>query len=304
MKVDEDSCLERVRAKTRAFCEHSWFEYVVTFFIVVSSVFLVLSRPSLDPDSPEGQLLYYSGYVFVALFAAEMLIKMFAFGLFFGENAYFTVGWNILDFLVVIASALALRFESIAFLRVFRALRPLRLVNRRPQLKMIVNCLGSALSSSASILTVGVLVWLVFGIVGVQLFSGKFYGCDVEGFPEGGTREYFVEELDGNWVKLHRFSFDNIFSAALTLFEVASMEMWPDIMYAAVDSTSPTTSPKLEENIGKSRVWAVETRGVGLAERFRMHCYVFLLRSGRNLLRDLPFHCCSILRQSVRWYCD
>lgn len=35
------------------------------------------------------------------------------------------------------------------------------------------------------------------------------------------------------------FHFDNIFMSMLTLFEIASLEMWPDYMYPCVDAVGP-----------------------------------------------------------------
>ena len=51
-----------------------------------------------------------------------------------------------------------------------------------------------------------------------------------------------VYVLDHQWVKPPA-NFDNIFRALLTLFEIATTEMWPDYMYKAVDATFPGQQP-------------------------------------------------------------
>ena len=43
------------------------------------------------------------------------------------------------------------------------------------------------------------------------------------------------------WTGRYDVDFDNIFHATLTLFEVASLEMWPDIMLYSVDTQVQTT---------------------------------------------------------------
>lgn len=51
-----------------------------------------------------------------------------------------------------------------------------------------------------------------------------------------------VYSLKHEWVKPPA-NFDHIFAALLTLFEIATMEMWPDFMYAGVDATKAGQQP-------------------------------------------------------------
>jgi Ion transport protein len=51
-----------------------------------------------------------------------------------------------------------------------------------------------------------------------------------------------IYTLEHHWVKPPG-NFDNIFRALLTLFEIATTEMWPDYMYMAVDATYPGQQP-------------------------------------------------------------
>lgn len=39
-------------------------------------------------------------------------------------------------------------------------------------------------------------------------------------------------------------NYDNIFYSMITFFEVSTLEMWPDYMYAAVDSVGQDKGPK------------------------------------------------------------
>lgn len=82
--------------------------------------------------------------VFTFLFLLEAMLKIIAMGFIHNHNkeerAYLCVGWNILDFLVVIASmidfALGLAnvsnnsLKALKALRTIRALRPLRVISR------------------------------------------------------------------------------------------------------------------------------------------------------------------------------
>ena len=63
-----------------------------------------MERPLIPPDSFERAFLSLSNYVFTFVFAIEMMLKVFAVGMFYGHNAYFTSGWNIMDGLLVTVS--------------------------------------------------------------------------------------------------------------------------------------------------------------------------------------------------------
>lgn len=43
-------------------------------------------------------------------------------------------------------------------------------------------------------------------------------------------------------------NYDNILYSMMTFFEIATLEMWPDMMYAAIDSTTVDHVPKLDNN--------------------------------------------------------
>lgn len=43
-------------------------------------------------------------------------------------------------------------------------------------------------------------------------------------------------------------NYDNLFTSMLTYFEISTLEMWPDMMFAAIDATEIDTSPKENYN--------------------------------------------------------
>lgn len=62
-------------------------------------------------------------------------------------------------------------------LRTLRALRPLRAISRWQGMRIVVNALMYAIPSIFNVLLVCLVFWLIFSIMGVQFFSGKFYKC-------------------------------------------------------------------------------------------------------------------------------
>jgi voltage-dependent calcium channel T type alpha-1G len=109
-----------------------------------------------------------------------MILQAVSTGLLYGENAYFKSGWNIMDGTLVIVS-LVDTFISVVFgqtskifdiLRVFRlvrALRPLRVINRAPGLKLVVQTLLSSLKPIGNIVLICCTFFIIFGILGVQV---------------------------------------------------------------------------------------------------------------------------------------
>lgn len=80
--------------------------------IIISSITLVIDNPLTDPSS---SMIVFVGYLdncFTVLFTLEGLIKIIALGFFFNNAAlrekgltpYIRNPWNMLDFIVVIAS--------------------------------------------------------------------------------------------------------------------------------------------------------------------------------------------------------
>jgi len=169
-----------------------------------------------------------------------------------------------LDFFIVVTSIFALPSNpvlglstdssgpvaSLRVLRTFRALRPLRMINRAPGLKVVVDAIFKCLPAFINIGLVSWLVYLVFAIMGVQLWAGKFWSCNdtsVEsvkqctGLMADGTARVWANKP---------LNFDNVLNAQLTLFEVASLEIWLDVMYAAMD-----VPEKLGEQPQRDQSW-------------------------------------------------
>ena len=129
-------------------------------------------------------------------------MKVIANGFFLGKATYFTDGWNILDGILVFISLTNVMLEVlvsgglhphlkqrnvctqiellvdspkifgvIRVLRLLRALRPLRVINRAPGVKLVVMTLLSSLKPIGNIVLICCTFFIIFGILGVQLFK-------------------------------------------------------------------------------------------------------------------------------------
>lgn len=95
--------------------------------------------------------------------------------------------------------------------------------------QVVVNALIKAVPSIFNVLLVCLVFWLIFSIMGVQLFNGKFHKCV---YKENGSVVPSTEvdnktECDENtaiyeW-KNSPINFDNVLNGYLALFQVVSI---------------------------------------------------------------------------------
>jgi len=67
-----------------------------------------------------------------------------------------------------------LDIPAIKILRLLRTLRPLRVISHNVALKMIVIALFDSLGGIFNVMVVVFMVWLIFAIMGVNNYGGKF----------------------------------------------------------------------------------------------------------------------------------
>ncbi|XP_052765335.1 voltage-dependent T-type calcium channel subunit alpha-1I-like isoform X3 [Mya arenaria] len=235
-----------------------WFDNTVLFFIALNCITLAMERPDIPPDSTERKILTISNHIFTAIFTIEMTVKVLAKGLLFGKHAYFKSGWNVMDgFLVVISlvdTMISLTANSspriFGILRVFRllrTLRPLRVISRAPGLKLVVQTLLSSLRPIGNIVLICCTFFIIFGILGVQLFKGTFYYCKGPDVAHIQNRTHCLESKRNVWVN-RKYNFDNLGMALMALFVLASKDGWVSIMYTGLDAVGVDQQPEQNYN--------------------------------------------------------
>ncbi|GIY52432.1 voltage-dependent T-type calcium channel subunit alpha-1I [Caerostris darwini] len=213
----KSNCFRRACVRVSA---NRWFDYSILVVIASNCVTLAMERPTIPPRSLERRLLTAANYLFIAVFTFEMLVKVVARGLWCGRGAYFKSGWNMMDGTVVIISLVDVLLSFVAdgspkifgMLRVFRllrSLRPLRVINRAPGLKLVVQTLLSSLRPIGNIVLICCTFFIIFGILGVQLFKGSLYYC--EGPTASRVRNKFecLQDPRNTWQN-RKYNFDNL----------------------------------------------------------------------------------------------
>ncbi|RXG56981.1 Sodium channel protein 60E, partial [Armadillidium vulgare] len=201
------------------------------------------------------RILNYLNTSFAILFTIEMFLKWIAYGF----VKYFTSVWTILDCFIVMVSLCSIFIEqdnliALRSLRTLRALRPLRAISRWQGMKIVVNALMYAIPSIFNVLLVCLVFWLIFSIMGVQMFGGKFYKCidkktgDILENTIVNNKSECVSNPEYSWVN-SKINFDHVGYAYLALFQVATFEGWMEVMNDAVDCRGIDLQPAREANI-------------------------------------------------------
>ncbi|XP_026552896.1 sodium channel protein type 2 subunit alpha-like [Pseudonaja textilis] len=251
-------CWWNLRKTCFKIVEHNWFETFIVFMILLSSGALAFEDIYIEQRKTIKTVLEYADKVFTYIFILEMLLKWVAYGF----QAYFTNAWCWLDFMIVDVSLVSLIANALNYselgpiksLRTLRALRPLRALSRFEGMRVVVNALVGAIPSIMNVLLVCLIFWLIFSIMGVNLFSGTFFECvnKTDGVRISHSIVPFknvCETLDyARWRNV-KVNFDNVGAGYLSLLQVATFKGWMEIMYAAVDSTGIEKQPQYENNL-------------------------------------------------------
>ncbi|MBB5518904.1 ion transporter [Amphiplicatus metriothermophilus] len=191
-----------LRDLVRRCVESRWFQYGVLALIVFNAVILGADTiPAVR--AALGQTLLAADRIIVYAFVGEIALRIYAYRL-----DYFKSGWNLFDFLIVFISLFAAS-SGLSALRAFRVLRVLRVIAVIPRMRVVVSALLDAIPGIASAGVVIVLILYVFAVIAANLYGAA-----------------------------HPALFGDVFAAMYTLFQVMTLEGWPDIA-EAVRETHP-----------------------------------------------------------------
>jgi hypothetical protein len=145
------------------------------------------------------------------------------------------------------------------------------------------------------------ILWLVFGILGMNLWSGKFHYCSDPSFPgwnltdaetgfighKSGCNGTYVDIASGvtrdrQWLN-RPYGYDNIFQALRTLFEVSSLDAWTDISHASADAYEVDHQPRMENGPSGYVFYAIF---VVLSAFFFMQLFVGVVYDNFNRLKS------------------
>uniref|UniRef100_A0A8C1LA84 Voltage-dependent L-type calcium channel subunit alpha n=1 Tax=Cyprinus carpio TaxID=7962 RepID=A0A8C1LA84_CYPCA len=201
------------RRTCRAAVKSNVFYWLVIFLVFLNTL-TIASEHHQQPDWLTN-VQDIANKVLLALFTGEMLLKMYSLGL----QAYFVSLFNRFDSFVVCGGILeTILVETkimsplgISVLRCVRLLRIFKITRYWNSLSNLVASLLNSVRSIASLLLLLFLFIIIFSLLGMQLFGGKF-----------------------NFDETRRSTFDNFPQSLLTVFQILTGEDWNSVMYDGI----------------------------------------------------------------------
>ena len=174
--------------------------------IIVANAILIGLETSPALWARHGGLFSALNGAVQVVFALELAVRLLAHAP--RLDRFFRDGWNVFDFAIIACSLLPAAGPVASVARLARLLRALRIVSALPELRLIVATMLRSIPSLANVVVLLSLILYVYAIVGVSLFRGAD---------------------PAHWGTLAR--------AALTLFEVLTLEGWVELMDRSLSAT-------------------------------------------------------------------
>ncbi|XP_071642784.1 ca[2+]-channel protein alpha[[1]] subunit D isoform X5 [Temnothorax longispinosus] len=220
--------LERVNRRMRRACRKA-VKSQVFYWLIIVLVFLntgVLATEHYgQPDWME-HFQEITNMFFIVLFSMEMMLKMYSLGF----QGYFVSLFNRFDCFVVIGSITEMILTNtrvmpplgVSVLRCVRLLRVFKVTKYWRSLSNLVASLLNSIQSIASLLLLLFLFIVIFALLGMQVFGGKF------NFSHDEEKK--------------RQNFDSFWQSLLTVFQILTGEDWNAVMYVGIQAYGGVSS--------------------------------------------------------------
>ncbi|KOO32672.1 voltage-gated ion channel superfamily [Chrysochromulina tobinii] len=154
------------------------FDPIILLTILANCCTMAWQSP-MDPCcTPKEDFINLCEWIYLYIFTFELMVKILAYGFLLHPGAYLRDAWCQLDFVVVSLAWMPILFPSMgnySVIRSVRALRPLRALKRVPGMPVLVASIMSVFPKLGNVGALCGFIFLVFGIVGMELFKGTLH---------------------------------------------------------------------------------------------------------------------------------
>ncbi|XP_051525705.1 voltage-dependent R-type calcium channel subunit alpha-1E-like [Myxocyprinus asiaticus] len=204
-----------LRISVRRMVKTHTFYWIVLSLVALNTLCVAIVHHKQPPWL--SSLLYYAEFLFLGLFLTEMFLKMYG----LGPRLYFHSSFNCFDCGVIVGSIFEVLWGffrpgtsfGISVLRALRLLRIFKITKYWASLRNLVVSLMNSMKSIISLLFLLFLFIVVFALLGMQLFGGRFI---------------FEDYTPTN--------FDTFPAAIMTVFQILTGEDWNEVMYNGIRS--------------------------------------------------------------------
>uniref|UniRef100_A0A1Y1M5C5 Voltage-dependent L-type calcium channel subunit alpha n=2 Tax=Photinus pyralis TaxID=7054 RepID=A0A1Y1M5C5_PHOPY len=217
-KKDFERINRRMRRACRKAVKSQAFYWLIIVLVFLNT--LVLATEHYKQPDWLDEFQEKTNMFFIALFTLEMLLKMYSLGF----QGYFVSLFNRFDCFVVIGSiteTILTKTEvmpplGISVLRCVRLLRVFKVTKYWRSLSNLVASLLNSIQSIASLLLLLFLFIVIFALLGMQVFGGRFNFNVNKDKP--------------------RHNFDSFWQSLLTVFQILTGEDWNVVMYDGIQA--------------------------------------------------------------------
>uniref|UniRef100_A0A8B9E226 Sodium channel protein n=1 Tax=Anser cygnoides TaxID=8845 RepID=A0A8B9E226_ANSCY len=201
------------------------FDISIMILICLNMVTMMVET---DDQSKEMEtILSRINLVFIVLFTGEFVLKLISL-----RHYYFTIGWNIFDFVVVILSIVGMflaemiekYFVSPTLFRVIRLARIGRILRLIKGAKGIRTLLFALMMSLPALFNIGLLLFLVMFIYAIFGMSNFAYV----------KREVGIDDM---------FNFETFGNSMICLFQITTSAGWDGLLAPILNSGKPDCDP-------------------------------------------------------------
>ncbi|KAF8571841.1 hypothetical protein P879_01070 [Paragonimus westermani] len=195
------------------------FEYCIFIFILINTISLAMKfegQPNAYADA-----LDYLNMIFTGVFTVEFVLKLTAFGF----KNYFSDGWNVFDFIIVVGSFVDInmshlaansKFISINFFRLFRVMRLAKLLNRGEGIRTLLWTFVKSFQALPYVALLITMLFFIYAVIGMQMFGKISLHNENSAINRNNHFQTFPQSL-------------------LVLFRSATGEAWQEIMLSCVN---------------------------------------------------------------------
>ena len=183
--------------------DSKYFEPIIIAIIVANSLLLGMET-SKTLEERFGDQMRLGNQVALSIFIIEAIIKMVALAP--RSHRYFKDGWNVFDFIVIVAALIPATGQFAVIARLARLLRALRLISAVKELRLIITALVRSIPSVGHVMMLMGIIVYIYAIMGYHFFH--------------------VDDPQ-NWGSLGR--------SCLTLFNIITLEGWTEVMAVAME---------------------------------------------------------------------
>lgn len=153
---------------------NKYFEYIITFFIVINSAVMAMRHHDMRQELTEFTRI--SNYIFSFIFNMEMILKLIGLG-----QTYFKSNWNCFDMFIVLASDLGMLLSlfdvgggfttAATVIRSVRIMRMARLIRTSQNIRLILDTILNILPQIGNVMSLVFLLFFIYAALAVNFFS-------------------------------------------------------------------------------------------------------------------------------------